>query len=271
MKKYLAILNGILTPHHIIDSSISAAVATSSSLDAVFMNYSLDLAEYNYPFPNDLSLTRNYLTGKTIAEEDAELMKSNMRIFKYACKSANIGFSIESDPELSLGDLINYSAFYDVAFADANENLGKYHIADLLVNAHSPTYLLSKDVENIENVIFTYNGTLSSMYAIKMYAYVFPELKNLPTSLVYIASGKSVQMPHEKNVNSWLNRHFPAIQTKILHGDVCDELVGYTKSVSNSLTVMGSFGRSAMSRFFHRSLAHALIEEGKSSLFIAHE
>jgi hypothetical protein len=271
MKKFLAILNGILTPQHIIDSVINSAVKTSSSLDAVFMNYSLDLAEYNYAFPNDLSLTRNNLTGKTIAEENAELMEINMRLFKDACKIANIDFSMHSDPELSLGDLINYSAFYDVAFADANENLGKYHIADLLVNAHCPIYLISRDVENIENVIFTYNGTFSSIYAIKMYSYLFPEFIHLPTSLVYITSERSAQMPHEKNVNSWLKKHFPAIQTKILHGDVCDALVDYTKSIPGSLTVMGSFGRSAMSRFFHRSLAHALIEDGKSSLFIADE
>ena len=101
MKKYLAILNGILTPQHIIDSVINSAVKTSSSLDAVFMNYSLDLAEYNYAFPNDLSLTRNNLTGKTISEENAELMESNMRLFKDACKIANIDFSMDSDPELS--------------------------------------------------------------------------------------------------------------------------------------------------------------------------
>src|SRR5687768_10222324 len=130
MKKYLAILNGLLTPQRIIDSVINAAAATSSSLDAVFMNYSLNLAEYNYPFPNDLSLTRNNLTGKTIADENSNLMQSNMRFFKDACQAANIDFYMESDPELSLGDLINYSAFYDVAFADANENVGRFHIAD---------------------------------------------------------------------------------------------------------------------------------------------
>jgi hypothetical protein len=271
MKKYLAILNGTLTPGHVVDSLINIASATSSFVDAVFMNYSLDLAEYHYPFPNDLSLTRNNLTGKTIAEENAELLQSNIRLFKDASEAAKIDFSIDTDFELSLGDLISYSAFYDVVFANANENLGQYHIADLLVNAHCPTYLISKDVENVENVIFTYNGTLSSMYAIKMYSYLFTELRNLPTTLVYIAPEKGNQLPQEKKINSWLSRYYPNIQTKILHGDICGELVSYTKSVPNSLTIMGSFGRSAMSRFFHKSLAHAVIEDGNSSLFIAHE
>ena len=271
MKKYLAILNGTLTPRHVVDSLINTANATSSFVDAVFMNYSLDLTEYNYPFPNDLSLTRNNLTGKTIAEENAELIQSNIRLFKDACEAAKINFSIDTDFELSLGDLITYSAFYDVVFANANENLGQYHIADLLVNAHCPIYLISKDVEKAENVIFTYNGTFSSMYAIKMYSYLFPELRNLPTTLVYIAPEKSSQLPQEKKINSWLSRYYPNIQTKILHGDIYDELVSYTKSVPNSLTVMGSFGRSAMSRFFHKSLAHAVIEDGNSSLFISHE
>lgn len=271
MKKILVILNGTLTPQHVVNSAINIANTTSSLLHTVFMNYALDLAESDYPFPNDLSLTRNSVTGKTFAEENAALLKSNIRLFEDECQTAKVDFYIEPDREISLGKLIEYSAFSDFILADANENFGQYHIADLLVDAHCPVYLVSKDVEKIENIILTYDGSLSSMYAIKIYTYLFPELRNLPTYLVHIASEKSDELPQEKNIKSWLPRHYSNVQIKILRGDVRDELVNYTKSIPNSLAVMGSFGRSAMSRFFHKSLANRVIEDGKSSLFITHE
>ncbi|HEV8284529.1 MAG TPA: universal stress protein [Chitinophagaceae bacterium] len=271
MKKVLVVLNGTLTPHHVVDTAIKFASNTSSSLHAVFVNYALDLAEYNYPFPNDLSLTRNNLTGKTIAEENAELLESNTKLFKDECQAANIDFYIEPDNEISLGRLMEHSSFSDFILADANENLHQYHIADLLVDAHCPVYLASKEVENVENIILTYDGSFSSIYAIKMYTYLFPELKGLSTALVYITSGRDYKLPQEENIKSWLSKHYSNVHIKILKGDIRIELVNYTKSIPNSLAVMGSFGRSAISRFFHKSLANTVIEDGKSSLFIAHE
>jgi hypothetical protein len=185
MKKLLVVLNGTLTSHHVVGTAINFANTTSSFLHAVFVNYALDLAEIQLSFSNDLSLTRNNLTGKTIAEENAELLESNMQLFKDECQTAKIDFYIEPDDEISLGRLMEQSAFSDFLLANANENLHQYHIADLLVDAHCPVYLVSKEVENIENIILTYDGGFSSMYAIKMYTYLFPELKNLPTVLVH--------------------------------------------------------------------------------------
>jgi hypothetical protein len=60
-KKILLILNGKLVADHVVAAAIEMGVATSSALNAVFINYLLDLAEYQYPFPNDISLTRNNL------------------------------------------------------------------------------------------------------------------------------------------------------------------------------------------------------------------
>lgn len=267
----LVVLNGLLTPQHVVGSAINIAKTTSSFLHAVFVDYGIDLAEYNYPFPNDLSLTRNYLTGKTIAEEHAEILKDSIKLFKDECQAAKVDFSLEADQEISILRLKELSALSDLIIADANENLRRYHIADLLIDAHCPILLASKEVNKIENIIFNYDGRFSSLYAIKMFTYLFPEWRNLSIHLIHITKDKSNELPEEKEIKSWLSRHYENIQIKILHGDIREELVNYTKSIPDSLAVMGSFGRSAMSRFFHKSLANYAIEEGKSSLFISHE
>jgi hypothetical protein len=82
MKKIMVVLNGTLTPQQLINFSINLSRSTSSLLHAVFINYASDLAEYNYPFFNDIHLTRNNLTGKKIAEENLVILERSMRLFK---------------------------------------------------------------------------------------------------------------------------------------------------------------------------------------------
>lgn len=264
-------LNGTYIPHHVVDCGINIARKTSSLLYSVFVNYSLDLAEYDYTFPNDLSLTRNYVTGKTIADEDAELLEANTRLLTDEFRNARVDYYIDPAKEISLGQLKEYSAYSDFILADANENLGQYHLADLLVDAHCPVYLVSRDTEKVENIILTYDASFSCMRAIKSFSYLFPESRDIPGYLVYIAPQQTKELPRENDIKSWMQKHFTQIQTKILHGNLREELVNFTSSVPDSLVVMGSFGRSAMSRFFHKSLANALIEDGESSVFITHE
>jgi hypothetical protein len=271
MKNILLILNGTITPPHVIDSALHIAKSTSSLLHTIFINYRSDLAEYNYLFPNDLSLTRNNLTGKTIAEENAELAASQVRLFTDECGSANVDFFIEPKTDITLGDIINYSAFSDFILTDAHENFKEHHISDLLQNVHCPIYLISKDAPGTQNVVLAYDGSVSSIYAIKMYSYLFMEFGDLPTYLVYTSSANNGDLPHEKEVKMWLSGHYRNLEIKILHGDVRNVLADFTGSLPHSLVVMGSYGRNSLSRFFHKSAANKMIEEGKSSVFMTHQ
>ncbi len=271
MKKILVIINGPLTPQHVISSAINIAKSTSSFLHAFFLNYAFQIVDYNYPFPNDLSLTRNRLTGITLAEENAELLERNMKIFRDACQAAKIEFHINTDTEIPLSQLIESSAFADFIIADGTTNATQYHLVDLLVNAHCPVYLVSKNDEQVKNIIVAYDGSFSSIKAIKMFSYIFPELKDLPTSLVHISSGKGDDMPYEENLRTWLTSHYSNIQNRILHGDIREELTNFINSIPNALVVMGAYGRTAISRLFHKSLANTVIQHTKASLFISHE
>jgi hypothetical protein len=270
MKKLLVVLNGSIFPQHVTEAAISMAKESGFHLHAVFMNSALEFEEYGYAFPNDLSLTRNDLTGKTLAEESDDLLAVNTQLFGDMCNTANLSFTIEQNKEITLGMLTELSAFSDLIITDATPNLNQYHVIDLLAEARCPVYLVSKEVQKIENIILTYDGSFSSIYAIKQYAQLFPEMRKLPTSLVYIDNDENDEFPREKNIKTWLPQHYSNVQYKILHGDVRDELVNYVKSIPDSLVIMGSFGRSAFSRLFHKSLANAVIADGRSALFIAH-
>jgi hypothetical protein len=136
---------------------------------------------------------------------------------------------------------------------------------------HCPIYLISKDAPGTQNVVLAYDGSVSSIYAIKMYSYLFMGFRDLHTYLVYISSAKNGDLPHEKEVKMWLSGHYRNLEIKILHGDVINVLADFTGSLPHSLVVMGSYGRNSLSRFFHKSAANKMIKEGKSSVFMTHQ
>lgn len=271
MKNILLILNATITPPHVIDGAINIAKSTSALLHTVFLNYDSDLAEYNYPFLNDLSLTRNSLTGKTIAEENAALTESQARLFADECRSAKVDFFIEPRANVSQATIIELSTFADCILVDAHEDFREHHISDLLRHAHCPLYLLSKDAAGIQHVIFAYDGSPSSMYAIKMYSYLFPAFRDLKTYLVYVNADSKTALPNQEPVTRWLAAYYGNLEIKMLRGDVDETLAGFAESLPHALVVMGSYGRNNLSRLFHKSSAQNIIEHGKSSVFMTHQ
>jgi hypothetical protein len=270
MKTILLILNGNLTPYYVADTAIEMAKTSPAFLHTVFFSHSPALDDYNYPFPNDLSLTRNKLSGKIIEEEDKAVLADNIRLFEDKCKAENVDYFIEPPAAMTLGRLITISAFAECILADARQDAGDYHLADLLAGTHCPVLLVTARPEKQPRLLLTYDGSFSSMYAIKIFSLLFPEWKDAATQLVYVAEMPESLLPSEKYITGWLNRHYSNHQLTILQGDLSTELVNYTKAVPGSLVVMGSFGRNPVSRFFHESLANAVMEEGACSLFIAH-
>ncbi len=271
MKKILVILNGRVIPEHVTTTAIELAKTTLSNLHAVFVNSSLDLHEYNYAFPNDLALTETSYTSETVEQEDNSILTLNKQLLKDICSRNNTTLSIENDQHITLGKLIELSAFSDLILMDATENINEYHVIDLLAKSRCPVYLVSRETVSVENIILAYDGSYSSIHAIRQFSRLFPQMRHLATTLVHIASDENEDFPREKNIKTWLPDNFNDVQFKIIRGEVKESLVNYVRSVANPLVVMGSFGRSSMSRLFHKSIANAVIADGRSALFITHE
>ena len=70
MKKALVVINGTFVNHDIITSAVHVAKLSPTPLYAFFLTHANKSPEFDYLFPNDLSLNQNNITGKTIAEEN---------------------------------------------------------------------------------------------------------------------------------------------------------------------------------------------------------
>jgi nucleotide-binding universal stress UspA family protein len=180
--------------------------------------------------------------------------------------------------DINLDDVLKNSAFADLILVEARISLSdllyfplNVTFKDLLADAHCPVLMLRENIERVERVILAYDGSYSSIFAIKLFSYLFPGWRSLPTYLVTIHTKESKELDYQEYVRSWLPRHFDKVEVKVLQGKVSEELPAFVNQYTdNPIVVMGAYGRTAVSRLFRQSLANAVLDKTGVFLFITH-
>jgi hypothetical protein len=138
-----------------------------------------------------------------------------------------------------------------------------------LKESECPVVIAPENFNGLDEIIFTYDGSKSSAFAIKQFAYLFPQLEDKRVILLQI-NDKGVWKEEDKHpLSAWLQNRYSAIGFQALKGNP-DVLFDYLLKRKNSMVVMGAYGRSSLSRFFRRSLADKLIKSMSLPIFISH-
>lgn len=271
MKKILVAFNATSYSNSLAQFAITIAKQSNSFLKAVFLSPSFVPA--TYPFPNDLPLAATGLIStEEMIRESQRLTEADIQLFKDDCSEKDVTCSVEQSSNIALEDLIDHSAFTDLILCDAKEELGGISIRELLVDTHCPVVLVPPVVQMPARAILCYDESFSSVLAMKMYSYLFPEWKELPATVLSINPKGDNGLKYDDYLNDWLPLHFPNIQKQILQGNLQREMVSFIrKNDQQSIVIMGAYGRNAVSRLFHRSLANIVIEETNALIFIMHE
>jgi nucleotide-binding universal stress UspA family protein len=110
------------------------------------------------------------------------------------------------------------------------------------------------------------------VYAMKMFSYLFPEWNEKNTTIVSVNKTSSNHLPASRNMKDLADKHFRNVSFEVLNGEASDELPKFLKRRKNhSMVVMGSYGRSALSRMFHSSMSNKVIRDLKMPVFITHQ
>jgi nucleotide-binding universal stress UspA family protein len=273
MKKILVLLNAGYIPHHVITNAINIAGKTSSSIYAVILNDLNTDVEFDYPFPNDLTLTGTRISKAEADSENRKRIESELQIFRDECELAGIEYYFEIDQNVSLKHLIELSKYSDFILVDAKSDSDAYSLKNVLIDAHCPVLLMSREAEPVARAVLLYDGSSSSIYAIKMFSYLFPEWSNLPTTIVYVSPSEDEEnLPQQDDFQSWLSKHFTNVQIAVLHGKKPEQIFNFISTdTSHTIAVMGAYGENAIHRIFHKSLAESVLNNTHASIFIAHE
>lgn len=269
MKKILVAFEASAYPSHLSAFAIKLATQTGALLHPVFVNKTNIYPVVGQPLSADYSFSAvPLIVDDTMLEDNTELIRSNARLFENECREAGVPCTIDGDTALFVENLIDHSAFADLIIADAAE----IFLQEFFPNTHCPVFLIPEKARMPQRAVLCYDESFSSIYALKMYSYLFPEWSGLPSALISINPKGDNGNKYDDYLSDWLPQHFTSLQRITEQGNLQTELTGLIgKENPYAVVVMGAFGGNAISRLFHKSLANVVLEETIASVFIIHE
>lgn len=266
MKQFLLVLDNDQPCFNAIEKAVQGAKAAHAFLSALFIVHSPPESAHSYPFPNDWALTLGDVSNESLEQVSADLLAANKKLLTDCCRSENLAFDIIEE-QMGLSELVMRTKFADCLLCEGKINPGRYHITDLLTRAYCPVYLLGDRPVPPRTVVLAYDGSAACMSAARTYSQVFETGADY-VCLHFSPNGQAV--PHRAELEHWLLLQHPGGRIVVERQAVEDGLSNWISQHDTDLVIMGSYGRSAISRFFRHSLASRLLEEGGSGLLLSH-
>ncbi|MFY0255361.1 hypothetical protein ACDQ55_15550 [Chitinophaga sp. 30R24] len=205
-------------------------------------------------------------------------MEQSITIFKESCQRNNITFTVHNNlHDFALVELKKETRFADLLllgsekfYSNLNPNGPNKFLQDALHKTECPVIAAPEKFTFPENVVLTYDGSASSAYAIKYFTYIFPQLCNKPTILVFNNVKKTKDIPEFDEIRELATYYFTNLTIQLLNADPKKYFGTWLSDIKNPIVVSGAYGRSNISRAFKHSFISEIINEHKVPLFIAH-
>ena len=213
-----------------------------------------------------------------VEDEDATAVKENIRRFEDYCTTNDIGFSVHKDfMDFALPQLKQESRFADLLIISSErfyEQAGKeapnVYLKDVLHDVECPVIVVPEKFTFPDVNILTYDGKQESVYAIKQFAYLFPEFTSYETMLVSAVPKEKKSFPQEDNIEELVSRHYSKMKLVRLDAHPKNEFAAWLEDKSQAIVVCGAYSKSFISGLFHKSFIADVIKQHRLPVFIAH-
>ncbi len=259
MEKILVALDPQHINTNIIDFACYLSRLTHSRLTGVFLEDSLSV------------LVGHPESRKKVTTEES------IHAFKTACECRGIQTLVHRDRGVPASEIVEESRFADAivvdpetSFTQRNEPLPGRFVKDILLESECPVIIAPYSFDSLDDIIFSYNGSKSSVFAIKQFTYLFPELRQKKAIVVSVREDGEAALEEQFKLKEWMKDHYDQVEYVVLNGLPPDELFGYLIERKNGIVVMGAYGRSMLSRLFKPSHARLIVKTINLPIFISH-
>lgn len=210
-------------------------------------------------------------------EEDSGEEQKIIERFKDLCEYNNIRCKVHDDYfGFAIPEIKRETKFADLLLIGSQKfyhNLGEGmndYIVNILHKTECPVLLVPETFIFPQSNVLAYDGSDSSIHAIKQFAYLFPELCDNPTLLVYCEEKDQI-IPEKENMRELAAQHFSDLQILKLEIDPKKYFGRWVAEKRNSILISGGFGRSVLSELFRKNFVADIIKEHQMPVFIAHK
>lgn len=270
MRKILLAIDALNINFGAIDFACYVARLSKSKLTGLFLENSLyeevEDAAYVSAGANELS----YNQRQAITEQ-------NIHLFKEACEKRYVVANVHRDRGLPLNEIVEESRFADLLILEPGLTFRKKivgapsaFVRTVLTEAECPVIISPESFEGVNEIVFSYDGSKSAVFAIKQFTYLFPELCSKKTTLLEVDKNSEFTLHEKPKIIEWMKAHYTDVHIEMLTGTVEDELFKHLIEKKDLIVVMGAFGRNAVSAFFKESRATLIMRTTNLPIFIAH-
>ena len=276
-KKFLAVFDGFKFSKSTLDYAIQLTKEADAYLVGIFLDefiyHSYDVAQILISYKNAEELLGEMATKDKVKRNGA------VKQFEKACNEAGIQYTFHRNIGIAIQELKTESIFADLIIINDNETFNRFledsptrFIKELLPDVQCPVLVVPDQFKPIDKITLLYDGGPSSVFAIKMFSYLFGNFSNLPIEVFSVNDQmQGSHLPNNKLMREFIKRHFPKAKYVVAKGNTEEQILGHLRyHKGNELVVLGAYRRSEISRWFKTSMADILMKELETPLFIAH-
>lgn len=213
-----------------------------------------------------------------IDEEDTEILEQNIAKFENHCRKNDINYRVHKGyTEYALPDLQKESIYADlliigseVFFENLDTQSPNSYLQDALHSIKCAAVLVPEKFYFPESIVLAYDGSDDSVFAIKQFAYLFPELCNKEVLLVYASEDDEADFPYKIEMEELVARHFSNLTLCKLDINPRKFFSTWISEKKSALLVSGSYKRSGVSQLFKKSFIKDVIAQHELPIFVTH-
>lgn len=202
----------------------------------------------------------------------------NISLFESICESNGVNCEIHKNVGMPAAEVLKESRYADLLVIDAAtsfswkpESTPTAFVKEILEKSECPVIIAPSSFDGIDEIIFTYNGSSSSMFAMKQFAHLFPALSHCKATVLSITESGGHIKGDKAKLEEWLAAHYDNAKTVVLEdANVSARLMEYLFDKENAFIVMGAYGRSLLSKAVIPNPAVPVVKLATQPIFISH-
>lgn len=261
MKRVLVAIDARQANVNVLDFACYMARLTHSRLTGVFLEPEMPEPVYSQPAPTKVKA----LSGESI------------RVFREACANRGTNCVVGNEMAIPPSAIFNETRYAELlivdpemSFTNGKLELPSAFIKGVLTQSECPVVLAPFNFYGVDEIVFAYDGSAASVYAIKQFTYLFPQYAGKKITVVQVNENGGNLFSDKDRIGDLLQLHYSSIGYQLLQGKAADELFGYLLGRKNIFVVMGAFGRGMLSGLIKHSTAELIIKTVNLPIFIAH-
>jgi len=200
-------------------------------------------------------------------------LSENRSAFKQSCAAKGVKWLMDTEALLTPADIVRETRFADLLIMGSKarpEMPPSALLREILSRSECPVIVAPAEFEGIDQIVFAYDGSESSMFAIKQFTYLLPQFSDGRVIYLQVNHNDGHEISSQEKLREFLQMHYSSVGYHVLHGKAGDELFAYLSAKKKTMVVIGAYGRSVMSTALRGSAADLLLKTIALPVFVSH-